>query len=200
MNKKFQSALSDPRLLWAATGLASMVLLGFLSSNNGDSAAFMVMSGLVVSFFTKNMTVILGAATMMSILYSGSNFRKRDRDIDVMVEGFESKERKRGMKDSDVAGPLKGGESVEATIANLEEILGSGSIDTMSATTKRLLEQQNALGQKLENIMPLVQQGMGMLEKVGGTEGIDKMLKSLERFQPRRIDEPDTTAYKDKKR
>ena len=62
----------------------------------------------------------------------------------------------------------------------MEEILGAGSVDTMSETTKNLLEQQDALGQKLETILPLVKQGMGMLDKVGGTEGINKMLETLE--------------------
>ena len=191
MADKFDKVLTSQTSLWVVTGLASLLLLGLLSNGDGDAAAFMVMSGLLVSFFTRNMVIVLGAAGLMSMLYVGSNVSASNKTKTVYREGFKSDKRagrrrparqKPGMPDSKVAGPLQGGESVQATIANLEEILGSGSVDTMSDTTKRLLEQQNMLGKKLENLLPLVQQGMGMLDKVGGTKGINQMIEVLENF------------------
>tara|TARA_Y100000389_G_C17470094_1_gene529599 strand:- start:5046 stop:5624 length:579 start_codon:yes stop_codon:yes gene_type:complete len=186
LDKKTRAFLHSKPTLMFVTGIASLTVIGLLSSDDGDSAAFMVMTGLIVSFFTENMIIILVSSILAAISYSGLDIKKSVRKRGLYREGFEGEvsREKKGLKDDDVAGPLKGGESVEATIANLEEILGSGSVDTMSATTKKLLTQQNALGKKLEDIMPLVQQGMGMLDKVGGTEGINKMLETLEKFTP----------------
>lgn len=182
LDKRTRALLHSKTALMAATAIAALTMIGLLSSADGDSAAFMIMTGLIVSFFTHNMIIVLAASILGAIFYSGLSIKKSS--MGRYREGFEDEDKKRGLKDDDVAGPLKGGESVEATIANLEEILGSGSVDTMSATTKKLLNQQNALGKKLEDIMPLVQQGMGMIDKVGGTDGINKMLETLERFTP----------------
>jgi hypothetical protein len=129
------------------------------------------------------------------MIYSGSRVEEEKQKGYAYREGFEGQkedepakipQKKPGARQQgdSAPGPLQGGESVKATIANLEEILGAGSVDTMSQTTKNLLDQQNALGQKLETILPLVKQGMGMLDKVGGTDGINKMLETLERFTP----------------
>lgn len=205
VNKSVRKLLSNKYLLWTVTGVTTLMLLGFLASDNGDAAAFMVMTGLIVSFFTRNMIIILATALGLGMIYSGSRVEEDKQKGYAYREGFEGQKeeepaeipQKKPVAGQPVAGqpvarqpgdsapgPLQGGESVKATIANLEEILGAGSVDTMSQTTKNLLDQQNALGQKLETILPLVKQGMGMLDKVGGTDGINKMLETLERFTP----------------
>ena len=188
MANRWNAFLKKNSTLWGVTILASLVLLGTLSAGDGDTAAFLIMCGLLVSFFTDNMVIVLGSAIVLSMLYAGSKVHpERGRRGTAYREGFDQKEEPRQEKasipESKVAGPLQGGESVKATIANLEEILGSGSVDTMSETTKRLMEQQNMLGQKLENLLPIVQQGMGMLDKVGGTKGINQMIEVLQNFQ-----------------
>ena len=197
VNKSARKLLSNKYLLWTVTGVTTLMLLGFLASDNGDAAAFMVMTGLIVSFFTSNMIIILATALGLGMIYSGSRVDEDKQKGYTYREGFEGqKEEEEPAKippkkaapsppGDSAPGPLQGGESVKATIANLEEILGAGSVDTMSQTTKNLLEQQDALGQKLETILPLVKQGMGMLDKVGGTDGINKMLETLERFTPK---------------
>ena len=195
VNKSVRKLLSNKYLLWTVTGVSTLMLLGFLASDNGDAAAFMVMTGLIVSFFTSNMIIILATALGLGMIYSGSRVEEDKQKGYAYREGFEDQKEEEPAKippkkaatsppGDSAPGPLQGGESVKATIANLEEILGAGSVDTMSQTTKNLLDQQNALGQKLETILPLVKQGMGMLDKVGGTDGINKMLETLERFTP----------------
>lgn len=196
VNKSVRKLLGNKYLLWTVTGVTTLMLLGFLASDNGDAAAFMVMTGLIVSFFTSNMIIILATALGLGMIYSGSRVEEDlYRIAHSNREGFEGQKEEEPAKipprkavasppGDSAPGPLQGGESVKATIANLEEILGAGSVDTMSQTTKNLLDQQNALGQKLETILPLVKQGMGMLDKVGGTDGINKMLETLERFTP----------------
>ena len=52
----------------------------------------------------------------------------------------------------------------------------------MTDTTKRLLDQQSKLGKKLEDLLPLVDKGMGVLNQVGGPQGVQKMLETLEQF------------------
>ena len=187
MVNRWNAFLKKNSTLWGVTILASLVLLGTLSAGDGDTAAFLIMCGLLVSFFTDNMVIVLGSAVVLSMLYAGSRLHPGDSNRPAYREGFDQKKEPRQEKasipESKVAGPLQGGESVKATIANLEEILGSGSVDTMSDTTKRLMEQQNMLGQKLENLLPIVQQGMGMLDKVGGTKGINQMIEVLQNFK-----------------
>lgn len=195
LDKRVRRLLTSNTVLWTVTTVTTLMLLGFLASNNGDAAAFMVMTGLIVSFFTDNMIIVLATALGFAMIYSGSTVDNQKKQSYSYREGFDGKEEEEKENDStptakkassgdSAPGPLQGGDSAKATIANLEEILGAGSVDTMSETTKNLLEQQDALGQKLETILPLVKQGMGMLDKVGGTDGINKMLETLERFSP----------------
>ena len=72
VNKSVRKLLSNKYLLWTVTGVTTLMLLGFLASDNGDAAAFMVMTGLIVSFFTRNMIIILATALGLGMIYSGS--------------------------------------------------------------------------------------------------------------------------------
>lgn len=195
LDKRVRRLLTSNTVLWTVTTVTTLMLLGFLASNNGDAAAFMVMTGLIVSFFTDNMIIVLATALGFAMIYSGSTLDNKKKQNYSYREGFDGEKEKendsaptakKASSGDSAPGPLQGGDSAKATIANLEEILGAGSVDTMSETTKNLLEQQDALGQKLETILPLVKQGMGMLDKVGGTAGINKMLETLERFSPKK--------------
>jgi len=146
MVKKLSSLLKNRTVLWVVTAVSALVLMGYLIRGDGDVAAFMVMTGLLVSFFTANMIIVLSAAvaiTGMWVVFQGSERAHR--------EAFSGKKKIRGKKRREKMttrspGPLSGPESVEATIANIEEILGSGSVGSMTQSTKRLLDQQSKLG------------------------------------------------------
>ena len=183
MVKRLSSLLKNRTVLWVVTAISALVLVGYLTRGEGDSAAYMVVTGLLVSFFTANMVIVLAAAVVISILWTSVQGGT--------LEAFDGEERTTSSKKPPTkattrsAGPLSGPDSVQATIANIEEILGSGSIGSMTDSTKRLLDQQSKLGKKLEDLLPLVDKGMGVLNQVGGPEGVQKMLETLEQFTSR---------------
>ena len=183
MVRKLSSLLKNRTVLWVVTAMSALVLMGYLTQGAGDAAIFMVLTGLLVSFFTANMVVVLSAAIGISMLWAsvqGTDY--------TYLEAFAGKRKAKANKEplakvgTGSPGPLNGAESVQATIANIEEILGSGSVGSMTDSTKRLLDQQSKLGKKLEDLLPLVDKGMGVLNQVGGPKGVQKMLETLEQF------------------
>ena len=180
MAKNTAKLLKSRTVLWVVTTISALVLMGYLTRDDGEAAAFMVMTGLLISFFTPNMIIVLSASVAITVLWT-------TLQRGVYREAFEEKKKKNGGKKRRKrdAGPLNGPESVEATIANIEEILGSGSVGSMTDSTKRLLDQQSKLGKKLEDLLPLVDKGMGVLNQVGGPQGVQKMLETLEQFSSR---------------
>ena len=158
MVRKLSNLLKNRTVLWVVTTISALVLLGYLIQGAGDAAIFMVLTGLLMSFFTANMVVVLSAAVAISIMWASTQGSNSTR-----LEAFSGKRKvkPRARTSTRSPGPLSGPESVQATIANIEEILGSGSVGSMTDSTKRLLDQQSKLGKKLEDLLPLVDKGHG---------------------------------------
>ena len=126
MGRKATQLLKSRSVLWSVTALSAFVLMGYLMRGDGDAAAFMVLTGLVISFFTANMVIVLFAAVVITALWV--LFRDGVPTYREPFDGQAPRKKKQGKVSARSPGPLNGPESVEATIANIEEILGSGSV------------------------------------------------------------------------
>lgn len=82
-------------------------------------------------------------------------------------------------KKGDKTGPrLDYAATIEESYANLDKILGSNSIKNLSTDTQRLMEQQTNLYKTMEQMMPMIQNAKGMLDKLN-VSGFTDTLKSM---------------------
>lgn len=68
--------------------------------------------------------------------------------------------------------------TIEESYANLDKLLGSDSIQNLSKDTKRLMEQQTNLYKTMEQMVPMIQDAKGMLDKLN-VGGLTDTLKSM---------------------
>lgn len=68
--------------------------------------------------------------------------------------------------------------TIEESYPNLDKLLGSDSIQTLSKDTKRLMEQQTNLYKTMEQMVPMIQDAKGMLDKLN-IGGLTDTLKNM---------------------
>lgn len=100
--KEFDRWMKDVRVLYLITFLAVANVISYLYLGNWDSIVFFLATGFLVSFFTKNMSYILGSAILLTNLFYASNIQNKQ------VEGMKNNDskNKKEKKVKDATGEL----------------------------------------------------------------------------------------------
>ena len=69
--------------------------------------------------------------------------------------------------------------TVEEAYDDLNKILGSDGVKNISKDTEKLVEQQQQLTKMMQDMGPMVDKVSGIIGKVGGKDGLDKMMQSI---------------------
>ena len=84
MNKEIQKLLQNKYVLYVVCLLAVFNIFGYLAKEQFNSATFFLVIGLLSTFFTKNMTIVLGIAMIATAFANSQN----------IIEGMKPKEDK----------------------------------------------------------------------------------------------------------
>ena len=187
--------LSNKILLNVVFVIAFIHVIGNLIMGNLHDVAFFVLIGGLVSFFTKNMIVVLGVPIVFVTLFATSILegftdkkekkksddkeKKKVEEVEENVEekskdespekdkaGFEVGRRKKGY-DIDYAS------TVEDAYDDLNKILGGDGIKRLTADTQGLMKQQMELTKAMEGLEPMFSKFEPLLDKA------KDMLKNL---------------------
>ena len=199
MKLDVKSLLKDKNVLYVVLFLAVMNLFGYLMLRDLDAVFFFLALGLVTSYFSKNMIIV------MIVTMVGTNLLMSMRRT--TKEGFEGEEgkntdggKKKGSA-SDVVSPASAEEdeeeatgkkpnidyasTLEKAYDNLDKLLGSDALKHMSDRTQNLAAQQANLMETMKGMEPMMQRAGKMLEgldigQMGGMiEGLTKKLEGL---------------------
>jgi hypothetical protein len=197
MKLDVKSLLKDKNVLYVVLFLAVMNLFGYLMLRDLDAVFFFLALGLVTSYFSKNMIIVMIVAMI------GTNLLMSTRRP--MKEGFEEKEKTDNGKSkgssSDAVVPASAKEdeeeatgkkpnidyasTLEKAYDNLDKLLGSDALKQMSDRTQNLAAQQANLMETMKGMEPMMQRAGQMLEgldvgQMGGMiEGLTKKLEGL---------------------
>lgn len=201
MKLDVKSLLKDKNVLYVVLFLAVMNLFGYLMLRDLDAVFFFLALGLVTSYFSKNMIIVMIVAMI------GTNLLMSTRRP--MKEGFEEKEKtddgKSKGSSSDAVAPAPASASakedeeeatgkkpnidyastLEKAYDNLDKLLGSDALKQMSDRTQNLAAQQANLMETMKGMEPMMQRAGQMLEgldvgQMGGMiEGLTKKLEGL---------------------
>ena len=69
--------------------------------------------------------------------------------------------------------------TVEEAYDDLNKILGSDGVKNISKDTEKLVEQQQQLTKMMQDMGLMVDKVSGIIGKVGGKDGLDKMMQSI---------------------
>ena len=198
MKLNMKSLLKDKNVLRIVALVSVLNLLGYLMMQNLDAVAFFVIIGFLTTYFSKNMIVVLLVAMI------STNFLVMSRSAGKkMVEGMENKEEDNKDKDSsstkddkdkepkgadeELDGEMAGNKpskldeagTVEKAYENLENFLDADGIKGMSDKTDELKAKQEKLADMIKNMQPMMDNVSGIVEKMGGMNGMQNMLSQV---------------------
>jgi len=200
--KTTKEVVTNKYVLYVVLFIALTNVLAYLGTSNYIGLAIFSLIGLLTSYFTKNMTIILLVTIVVS---SFIHISRRT------VEGMKNKESKKDKVKGVEEDEINDGESaevsdededendepsnddmpvmpkgskvnhqktVEESYKNLHSILGNDNFKKMTKDTSKLLEQQNKLTDSLNTMAPLLESAQGML-KGFDMDKINSMMNSL---------------------
>ena len=195
LQKSFSKFLVNPLALKVVSAIAIINFLGYLILGNTTAVIYFILIGLVVSYFSKNMVLILGVPLLVVNLLAVG--KKTAEGFNRMREGMETKEKKKeGVEpmtkekkeketkdESFEVGRKKGkggynidyASTVEDAYDELNKIIGSDGVKRLTADTQGLMKQQLQLTEAMNGMEP-------MIDKMGPL--IDRVTKMMGTMNP----------------
>ena len=146
----------------------------------------LVVSCVIITYFTKNITFVLLGGLVVTLMYCNlchnvvENLENKNEEDEEKDEEEDDKEEMTNLHPAslndksmevsnkiDKVGKLDHAASVEAAYDNLDKILSSSALQNMSQDTARLAEKQENLMKQLKNFEPMMKQADGMLKSLG---------------------------------
>ena len=159
--------LSSRIFLYVILGIAVTNLLGYASLGNSSAVIIMAVSGLLTSYFTRNMVVVLAVATVCASVYA------MNRNS---IEGLENKEEEAEQN----VPKVDRDETLSRAYKNLDSSLSSDGMKELSADTEKVFEQHKQIMSSIDNMKPILSQANNMLKTLGTlTRPITSILEKL---------------------
>ena len=194
LTKTLNKVTTNKYVLYIVLFFAITNVLGYLMTKDFDSLALFVALGVITSYFTKNMIIILGSAMFITnIAFASKKIRegmkegisKKENSEDEKEEMSNKKKKKDETEEMTTLSPasVKEGEeedavdegpggridyasTMEQAYDNLSNLIGKGGISNLSKETKSLLDQQKQLAGQLESMAPLLKDAKGLLNNM----------------------------------
>jgi hypothetical protein len=184
LNKTVNKVLTNKYVLYVVLFLAITNILGYLMVKDFESLALFISLGLITSYFSKNMIIIMGVAMFgTNVVFASNKIREGFQEGNKGSKGEpkeeeEDKEEKESMAtlspaslnddDTDEApgGRIDYAATMEQAYDNLSNLIGKGGISSLSKETKSLLDQQKQLAGQLESMAPLLKNAKSLLSNM----------------------------------
>ena len=183
LNKTVNKVLTNKYVLYAVLFLAITNVLGYLMVKDFESLALFISLGLITSYFSKNMIIIMGVAMFgTNVVFASNKIREGFQEgVDDLKKktGEESENDKEAMatlspaslnEDDDIdeapGGRIDYAATMEQAYDNLSNLIGKGGISSLSKETKSLLDQQKQLAGQLESMAPLLKNAKSLLSNM----------------------------------
>ena len=183
LNKTVNKVLTNKYVLYVVLFLAITNVLGYLMVKDFESLALFISLGLITSYFSKNMIIIMGVAMFgTNVVFASNKIRegfKEGAGEEEEKTGEESENDKEAMatlspaslnEDDDIdeapGGRIDYAATMEQAYDNLSNLIGKGGISSLSKETKSLLDQQKQLAGQLESMAPLLKNAKSLLSNM----------------------------------
>jgi hypothetical protein len=184
---QMKNLLQNKYVLYLVLFIAVTNVLGYLAIEDFNSLTIFMALGVLTSYFSKNMIVILSVALI------GTNIVFANNRI---LEGMKGKKKKKEKKEKfaqrnvpsskpakvdedDGVSRIDHAATMENAYDNLNKMLGEGGMKNLTKDTQGLMNQQKDLMDQLKNFAPLMDQAGDMLDKLGGMDNLQGLMGKL---------------------
>jgi hypothetical protein len=187
MKMSLKSVLQNKYVCYLVLFISIMNILGYLAIQDFDSLVVFVAIGLLSSYFSKNMIIILGSALIgTNMIYANNKIheglkvakKKKKKEKFGQRNVPKSKPAKVDDDETDV-GRIDQAATMEQAYDNLNKMLGKGGIGNLTKDTQGLMNQQKDLMDQLKDFQPMMKQAGDMLDKLGGMDNLNGIMGKL---------------------
>ena len=189
------SLLRDKNMLYIVFASSLLLLVHYLIISNYNAILFFCTTGLLATYFSKNMIIVLLSAILSTFIFSLL--------VSKRVEGFDEKEVKNNIKEklndnkkdnednnvdelednesdkeSSSAPKIDYAQTLEEAYDNLDKMIGSDGVNNMTTDTTRLAKKQKELMANIEKMGPLFEKATNMLSSIN-LDGVSSLQNSL---------------------
>jgi hypothetical protein len=185
VNKSVEKLLANKMVLNVVFVLSLLNIIGNLMIGNFEATMYFILIGLLMTFFSKNMTVILGVPLVLVNLYAA---RYNVRYAEGFVEGMKSDKEvatahKKGVKKANQVkkekfevgrakkNKIMYSDTIEKSYDDLSNILGEGGIQGLTQDTQSLIEQQKQLTEAMAGLGKLTESMGPIMKSIGPMMG-----------------------------
>jgi hypothetical protein len=187
MKMSLKSVLQNKYVCYLVLFISIMNILGYLAIQDFDSVVVFVAIGLLSSYFSKNMIIILGSALIgTNMIYASNKIHEGLKNKKKKKEKFGQrnvpKSRPAKVDDDDDetdVGRIDQAATMEQAYDNLNKMLGKGGIGNLTKDTQGLMNQQKDLMNQLKDFQPMMKQAGDMLDKLGGMDNLNGIMGKL---------------------
>ena len=179
MSFKIKELLKNKKTLYVVAFLSATNMLSYLMNGNWNAVVVFAIAGLVSTYFTKNMIIVLASALLVTNALISLNYLKG------VKEGLENKEKKEDTdkkedtvkkseenKDSESKKPeIDYATTISEAYDNLDKLIGKDGVENMAVHTAELAKKQQELMKNLENMQPIMAQAGEMLKNLNLSDG-----------------------------
>jgi len=194
LNASISQFITNKYVLNIVFFVSILNIMGYVIYRNYDAVMYFVLVGMLVAYFSKNMTLILGIPLILVNLFSigkrtvyeglenkvtdGEKATEDEEELDAVdkiekpKENFEDKDKEVKGKTSEKfeVGRKKGqynidyASTIEDAYDDLNKIIGGDGMQKLTEDSQKLMKQQQDLAKAMESIGPLVEKMAPMLE------------------------------------
>lgn len=202
LTKMGNALLVNKYVLYAVAVLSVVNLMGYMMVGDYGSIVFFILSGILATYFTKNMALTL----LVAILLTNIVYRAlRSNGMLRRIEGFDTKddskkskkskkESMKSMESKESKAPRPATEEEEDEVSteridnqktmqdaykNLDKMLGKDGIKGLSKEASALVKEQKDLMETMESMKPLMDTVFSTVDKFGGMESLMGMASKL---------------------
>jgi hypothetical protein len=197
---KMDKLLNDKNVLYVVFVIAILNIVGYLMSQNTEAVAFFLVIGFLSTYFSKNMTIVLLVAIVTTSIFVSSKSRFVKEGMSTQKKGEVKKENTLAPK-KPVAGQDKDepegvtsdmnpakkpnkldyAGTLEKAYENLQNHVGEGGIEGLTAQTGNLLEQQKHLMDNIKGMEPFLKTAESFMNNIdlSKLEGLGGMLSKF---------------------
>ena len=182
LNSFFESTMKKDLVTYIAMFLAAVTVIGHIMSGDVQSAILFVMIGVVMYFFTKNISLILGSAVLFTHLFKitscqeGLEGKEGEEDPpgneateeDVAGGAFGNKRKKEGMEAKEEPEECTGDDCKKEGMNKIKPMALDGSDDSVNVDSSKTIES-----------------GYASIDSILGKSGVDRLSADTERLMAR---------------
>jgi predicted membrane protein len=183
------SLLRDKNMLYIVFASSLLLLVHYLIISNYNAILFFCTTGLLATYFSKNMIIVLLSAILSTFIFSllvskrvegfdEKEVKKNDNKKENNDNDVDESDHKESDKDSSSAPKIDYAQTLEEAYDNLDKMIGSDGVNNMSTDTTRLAKKQKELMANIEKMGPLFEKATNMLSSIN-LDGVSSLQNSL---------------------